>query len=121
MVVSALQTLSPFFSCFQIDDVFGGAAVNGKENGSAAPAPQPNRVRRQRGFGPARSWCTLVWVSTDVADAGGEAAFGEGAGAGGQTEEPAAAGAAGGQTVGRLQRTGAATQIRQANVGVFFW
>ncbi|XP_056877979.1 SCY1-like protein 2 isoform X1 [Takifugu flavidus] len=30
----------------QIDDIFGGAAVNGKENGSAAPAPapQPNRM-----------------------------------------------------------------------------
>uniref|UniRef100_H3D0A4 Protein kinase domain-containing protein n=1 Tax=Tetraodon nigroviridis TaxID=99883 RepID=H3D0A4_TETNG len=30
---------------FQIDDIFGRAAVNGKENGSAAPVSQPNRLQ----------------------------------------------------------------------------
>lgn len=34
--------ISPF--CFQIDDIFGGTGVHGKENGSAAPVSQPNRV-----------------------------------------------------------------------------
>lgn len=35
------------FSSFQIDDIFGSTGVNGKENGSAATATQPNRVWKQ--------------------------------------------------------------------------
>lgn len=107
---SVLQKFSSIFSCFQIDDIFGGAAVNGKENGSAAPTSQPNRVRRRRSASfhrsPARSLCVILCASADVADAGGETAFGEGAGAGSQTEEPAAISATGGQTICRLQHPG---------------
>uniref|UniRef100_A0A3P9HTP1 SCY1 like pseudokinase 2 n=1 Tax=Oryzias latipes TaxID=8090 RepID=A0A3P9HTP1_ORYLA len=35
---------SPPSSGNQIDDIFGSSGVNGKENGSAAPTSQPNRV-----------------------------------------------------------------------------
>ncbi|XP_031169225.2 SCY1-like protein 2 isoform X1 [Sander lucioperca] len=38
------QTKSPPSSGNQIDDIFGSTGVNGKENGSAATAPQPNRM-----------------------------------------------------------------------------
>ncbi|XP_059182393.1 SCY1-like protein 2 isoform X2 [Centropristis striata] len=38
------ETKSPASSGNQIDDIFGNSGVNGKENGSAAPAPQPNRM-----------------------------------------------------------------------------
>lgn len=96
--------------CFQIDDIFGGAAVNGKENGSAAPASQPNRVRRRRSasfhHSRSRSLCIIFCASADVTDAGGETAFGEGAGAGSQIEEAAAISATGGQTICHLQHPG---------------
>lgn len=38
------ETKSPPSTGNQIDDIFGSTGVNGKENGSAAPAPQPNRM-----------------------------------------------------------------------------
>ncbi|XP_036978200.1 SCY1-like protein 2 isoform X1 [Acanthopagrus latus] len=38
------ETKSPPSSGTQIDDIFGSSGVNGKENGSAAAAPQPNRM-----------------------------------------------------------------------------
>lgn len=40
----AEENKSPPNSGNQIDDIFGGTGVNGKENGSAAPVSQPNRV-----------------------------------------------------------------------------
>ncbi|XP_042367403.1 SCY1-like protein 2 isoform X2 [Plectropomus leopardus] len=40
----AEETKSPPSSGNQIDDIFGSSGVNGKENGSAAAAPQPNRM-----------------------------------------------------------------------------
>ncbi|KAA8580232.1 hypothetical protein FQN60_005767 [Etheostoma spectabile] len=39
------QTKSPPSSGNQIDDIFGSTGVNGKENGSAPTAPQPNRTK----------------------------------------------------------------------------
>lgn len=104
-----------FFSCFQIDDIFGGAAVNGKENGSAAPASQPNRVRGECNASfrpsPAPSLCTIFCASADVTDTGRETAFGEGAGAGSQIEEPAAISTTGSQTICRLQHPGDARTL----------
>lgn len=101
--VSVLQWFHLVFSCFQIDDIFGSTAVNGKENGSAAPAPQPNRVWKQchnsiiqiftflhLACSPICSWSRFLCTSSDVSDSRGETAFGKGAGAGSQTEEPAA-------------------------------
>ncbi|XP_061922804.1 SCY1-like protein 2 isoform X3 [Entelurus aequoreus] len=38
------ETKSPSSSGNQIDDIFGSTGVNGKENGSSAAAPQPNRM-----------------------------------------------------------------------------
>ncbi|XP_029317634.1 SCY1-like protein 2 isoform X1 [Cottoperca gobio] len=38
------NTKSPLSSVNQIEDIFGSTGVNGKENGSAATAPQPNRM-----------------------------------------------------------------------------
>ncbi|XP_070847691.1 SCY1-like protein 2 isoform X1 [Chaetodon trifascialis] len=38
------DTKSPPSTTNQIDDIFGSTGVNGKENGSAAAAPQPNRM-----------------------------------------------------------------------------
>ncbi|XP_019128714.1 SCY1-like protein 2 isoform X2 [Larimichthys crocea] len=38
------ETKSPPSTGNQIDDIFGSTGVNGKENGSAAAAPQPNRM-----------------------------------------------------------------------------
>lgn len=38
------ETKGPPSSGNQIDDIFGSSGVNGKENGSAAAAPQPNRM-----------------------------------------------------------------------------
>ncbi|XP_005930276.1 SCY1-like protein 2 isoform X1 [Haplochromis burtoni] len=40
----AEESKSPPNSGNQIDDIFGGTGVNGKENGSAAPVSQPSRV-----------------------------------------------------------------------------
>lgn len=41
-------------------------------------------------WSPICSWCLFVCASPDVSDSRGETAFGKGAGAGSQTEEPAA-------------------------------
>ncbi|KAM6961663.1 SCY1-like protein 2 isoform 1-T1 [Tautogolabrus adspersus] len=38
------ETKSPPSTGNQIDDIFGSTGVNGKENGAAASAPQPNRM-----------------------------------------------------------------------------
>ncbi|KAM9334514.1 SCY1-like protein 2 [Symphorus nematophorus] len=38
------ETKSPLSTGNQIDDIFGSTGVNGKENGSAPAAPQPNRM-----------------------------------------------------------------------------
>lgn len=112
MLHLSLQKFSSVFSCFQIDDIFGGAAVNGKENGSAPPASQPNRVRRRHNASfhrrPAGSSCIIFCASADVTDAGGETAFGKGAGAGSQIEEPAAFSATDGQKIRLLQHSGEA-------------
>lgn len=43
-VNQAEESKSPASSGNQIDDIFGGTGVNGKENGSAAAISQPNRV-----------------------------------------------------------------------------
>lgn len=101
--VSVLQHFHAVFSCFQIDDIFSSNTVNGKENGSAATAPQHNRVWKQchssfsqvftfvhLACSPICSWSLFLRTSPDVSDSRGETAFGKGAGAGSQTEEPAA-------------------------------
>lgn len=92
-VCAAVIPISPLSSCSQIDDIFGSSGVNGKENGSAAAAPQPNRVRKQCHSSftvytnlhlcPISTRSSLftvsplvLCISPDVSDSRGEAALG---------------------------------------------
>ena len=106
------------FFCCQIDDIFSSTSVNGKETGSAATSSQPNRVC----FATSHYYTQFLikyvvqFIYTlsafarllDVSDFRGETAIGQGAGAGGQTEEPTAVGATDDQTSHHRQCTGKA-------------